>query len=378
MRIDVISAKKIKDSRGEYTIEVSVNRLVASSPSGKSKGKYETLPYHNSLEWSVKAINSFKEIKNIEIKSFDDLNKIENLIKKKFNLKNVKEFGANSLFALESAILKALAKSLKKELWCLINPNASKLPFPLGNAVGGGVHSYNKNKPEFQEFLLIPRERKFETNLKIMNETYLKLGKILKSKKKNDEGAWECNKSNEEILEILGKFKDIKIGIDVASSTFYRNENYYYKKRIFDRETQIRYINYLIDKYKIAYIEDPIFEEDFSGFSRIVKKSLVTGDDLTATNNKRLNEGLKLNSINAMIIKPNQNGSLVELKKIFENCRKNKIRTILSHRSGETIDSALADYAFGFQADYIKCGISGKEREVKLNRMVEIERGLRK
>src|SRR3989344_4951226 len=351
MRIDVISAKKIKDSRGEYTIEISVNGVKASSPSGKSKGKYETPSYHNSLEWNVKAINSFKEIKNIEIKSFDDLNKIENLIKKKFNLKNVKEFGANSLFALESAILKALAKSLKKELWCLINPNASKLPFPLGNAVGGGVHSYNKNKPEFQEFLLIPRERKFETNLKIMNETYLKLGKIR-------------------------KFKDIKIGIDVASSTFYRNENYYYKKRIFDRETQIRYINYLIDKYKIAYIEDPIYEEDFSGFSRIIKKSLVTGDDLTATNIKRLNDSLKLNSINAMIIKPNQNGSLLELKKIFEICRKNKIKTILSHRSGETMDSALSDYAFGFQADYIKCGISGKEREVKLDRMVEIERGV--
>src|SRR3989344_3391679 len=378
MRIDIISAKKIKDSRGEYTIEVSVNGVNASSPSGKSKGKYETPSYHNSLEWNVKAINSFKELKNIEIKSFEDLSKVENLVRKKFNLKNVKEFGANSLFALESAILKALAKSLKKELWWLINSNASKLPFPLGNAVGGGVHSYNKNKPEFQEFLLIPRERKFETNLKIMNETYLKLGKILKSKKKNDEGAWECNKSNEEILEILGKFKDIKIEIDVASSTFYRNGNYYYKKRIFDRETQIRYINYLIDKYKIAYIEDPIYEEDFSGFSRIIKKSLVTGDDLTATNIKRLNDSLKLNSINAMIIKPNQNGSLLELKKIFEICRKNKIKTILSHRSGETMDSALSDYAFGFQADYIKCGISGKEREVKLNRMVEIERGLRK
>ena len=376
MRIDIISAKKIKDSRGEYKIEVSVNGVNASSPSGKSKGKYETPSYHNSLEWNVKAINSFKELKNIEIKSFEDLSKVENLVRKKFNLKNVKEFGANSLFALESAILKALAKSLKKELWQVINSNACNLPVPLGNAIGGGVHSYNKNKPEFQEFLLIPREKKFEENLKLMNKIYLKLGKILKSKKKNDEGALECDKSNEEILEILGKFKDIKIGIDIASSTFYRNGNYYYKKRIFDRETQIRYINYLIDKYKIAYIEDPIYEEDFSGFSRIIKKSLVTGDDLTATNIKRLNDSLKLNSINAMIIKPNQNGSLLELKKIFEICRKNKIKTILSHRSGETMDSALSDYAFGFQADYIKCGISGKEREVKLDRMVEIERGV--
>ena len=131
MRIDVISAKKIKDSRGEYTIEVSVNGVNASSPSGKSKGKYETPSYHNSLEWNVKAINSFKELKNIEIKSFEDLSKVENLVRKKFNLKNVKEFGANSLFALESAILKALAKSLKKELWQVINSNACNLPLPF-------------------------------------------------------------------------------------------------------------------------------------------------------------------------------------------------------------------------------------------------------
>ncbi|MEK6800435.1 MAG: phosphopyruvate hydratase, partial [Nanoarchaeota archaeon] len=119
-------------------------------------------------------------------------------------------------------------------------------------------------------------------------------------------------------------------------------------------------------------------EEDFEGFSKIQRKnSLVIGDDLTATQLPRLRKAINAKSINAMIIKPNQNGSLFELKKIFETCKKHKIKTILSHRSGETLDNALADYAFGFQADFIKTGISTKWREVKLNRLIEIEKEIK-
>jgi enolase len=124
----------------------------------------------------------------------------------------------------------------------------------------------------------------------------------------------------------------------------------------------------------LFYVEDPLDEEDFEGFSEINKEKLIVGDDLTATNLNRLQRAIIHRSINAMIIKPNQNGSLLELKKIFDVCRKSKIKTILSHRSGETMDDALADYAFGFQADYIKCGISTKWREVKLKRLAEIEK----
>lgn len=366
MLIKKISAKKILDSRKESTIEVSVNGCKASSPSGKSKGKYENPSYKKTLAQDISKINKLKL--NLNITSFSDLSKVEKIIKNKL--------GANSLFALESAILKALAKSQKKQLWQIINPKAKKMPVPLGNAIGGGLHSKNKNHPTFQEFLLIPNKKSIKQNVKIMNSVYAKLKSKLKAKSKNDEGAWNTSLSNSEILEILKKEK-IRIGIDAAASSFYNKGTYCYKNKSLNRTTQIHYINSLIKKFNIFYMEDPLEENDFSGFSRISKKALVTGDDLTVTNLSRLKKALKSKSINAIIIKPNQNGSLLELDKIFKLCRKRKIKTILSHRSGETLDSALADYAFGFQADYIKTGISTKWREVKLKRLIEIEKWLK-
>ena len=208
-----------------------------------------------------------------------------------------------------------------------------------------------------------------------MNNVYLKLKKELRSGKINDEGALETDAEEENILELLSEFKDkVNIGIDVASSSFFNSPHYIYNDKSLSREEQIDYINELIEKYNILYIEDPLDEEDFKGFSRIKKKNLVIGDDLTATHKSRLLRAIKSKSINAMIIKPNQNGSLLELAEIFKMCKKHKIKTILSHRSGETLDDALADYAFGFQADFIKCGIATKWREVKLNRLIKIEK----
>ncbi len=376
MLIKSLSAKKIKDSRNEYTIEVSANSQKASSPSGKSTGKYETPSYNISLDWNVQAIDSLKI--PFEISSFSDLKKLESYIKYKFKFHDVKQFGANSLFALESAILKALAKSQNKQLWQVINPQAKNIPVPVGNAIGGGLHSHNKDPPEFQEFLLIPRGKNIKENIKILNQTYKKLKFPLRSNSKNDEGAWQTSFSNEEVLEILSKLKNIRIGIDVASSSFYKHEDYYYKNKVLDREAQIYYMNSLIKKNNLLYLEDPLQEEDFKGFSKIIKKNLVVGDDLTATHISRLKNAIKTKAINAMIIKPNQNGSLVELKEIFDICKKNNIKTILSHRSGETLDDSLADYAVGFQADFIKCGISTKWREVKLKRLIQISNSLNK
>ncbi len=377
MNIKEIRARKIKDSRDDYTIEVSVNGQKASSPSGKSTGKYETSCYHNSIKWNIKAINSLKI--PFKIFTFNDLKKVEFLIEKKFNLKDPKQFGANALFALESAILKALAKSQNKELWQIINLNAKKIPVPVGNAIGGGLHSHNKEHPEFQEFLLIPKGKDIKENVKIMNEIYRKLKSIIKSNSKNDEGAWQTSIPNEEVLEILSKFYNINIGLDVASSSFYKNAGYQYKNKLLNRKAQIHYMNSLIKRYNIFYLEDPIQEEDFNGFSRIASKNrssrtsvLVVGDDLTATHISRLKKAMKNKSINAMIIKPNQNGSLIELQEIFNICKSNNIKTIISHRSAETLDNALADYAVGFQADFIKCGIATKWREVKLKRLIEI------
>jgi len=378
MYIKEIKARKIKDSRGEPTIEVTVNNQKASSPSGKSKGKYETPSFHINLNWNIEAINNLSI--PFEIISFQDLRKLEFFITKKFKLRSAKQFGANALFALESAIFKALAKEQKKQLWQIINPKARTMPIPVGNAIGGGLHSEKqKNHPEFQEFLLIPNKSSIKDNVKIMNFIYDKLKRIIKTSSKNDEGAWRTSLSNEEILEILSKFKEINIGLDVAASSFYKNQEYIYKNKLLDRNSQIEYINSIIKDYNLLYVEDPLQEEDFNGFSKIRKSPphLIVGDDLTATQISRLKKAISSHSINAMIIKPNQNGSLLELQEIFNICKKHNIKTIISHRSGETLDSALADYAFAFQADFIKTGISTKWRECKLKRLIEIENSLK-
>ncbi|MBU0907315.1 MAG: hypothetical protein KKD18_04795 [Nanoarchaeota archaeon] len=378
MFLKEVHARKIPDSRGDPTIEVAINGVKASSPSGKSKGKHETPSFHKSLEWNLNFLN--KTTFNLEINSFQDLKKVEAFIRKKAKLKDAKQFGANALFALECAILKALAKEQKVALFQLLNKKPRKLPIPVGNAIEGGLHAHEKNHPVFQEFLLIPKEHSPKKNVSILTNLHAKLKEIVKSNKKTDEGAWEAAIHEEQIFEIFSRFKNIRFGTDVAASSFYSKGNYIHKNKILDRETQIRYINYLIKDFNIFYCEDPLDEEDFKGFSKVFrdKNHLVVGDDLTATQIPRLKKAIRMKSINAMIIKPNQNGSLIELAEIFKICKKNDIKTILSHRSGETLDNALADLAVGFDADYIKCGISTKWREVKLKRLIEIEKILKK
>lgn len=378
MFLKEVHARKILDSRGEYTIEVSINGVKSSSPSGKSTGKYETPCFHKSLEWNIKFLSNLKF--NLEIKSFNDLKKVEQLIKKKAKIKDAKQFGANALFALESAILKALAKEKSVELFQLLNQNAKKIPVPVGNAIGGGLHSHNKDKPTFQEFLLIPQGKTAKENVKIMQSAHSKLKSLLKSGTKNDEGAWQTSLNDEQVLEILSKLSHVRIGIDAASSSFFKDDCYVYKNKTLDHGSQVHYLNSLIKKFNLLYTEDPLQEEDFTGFAKIKRSpnNLVVGDDLTATHISRLKKAIKTKAINAMIIKPNQNGSLLELAKIFKLCKKHNIKTILSHRSGETLDDALADYAVGFGADFIKCGIATKWREAKLKRLVEIENILKK
>ena len=373
MLIKEIKAEKIPDSRGQSTIKVTIDGAAASAPSGKSTGKYETKPYNTSLDFSIEEINHLNF--DFEINKFEDLKKVENFICKKYKFRNARQFGANVLFALESAILKALAKSKNKQLWQIVNPKAKSFPVPVGNAIGGGLHSARfKVHPVFQEFLIIPNENTFRENANLMKKIYGEIGILLKTEEKNDEGAWQAPIGNKEALDLLSRFKSkIKIGIDVAASSFYKNERYNYGAKALNRESQIHYLNSLVEKYEIYYLEDPLQEEDFTGFSSIKQKNLVVGDDLTATQIPRLKEAIKNKSINALIVKPNQNGSLLELQKVFEMCKTNGIKTILSHRSGETMDAALADYAFAFGADFIKCGISTVFREAKLRRMIEIE-----
>jgi len=381
--IKSVSAKSIFDSRKERTILVSIKTnagdFSASAPNGKSKGKYEARPYKKDLRGDIKTLKQFSGyFSEDEIEKFEDLRRIEDIVDR--------HVGANTLFALESAILKALAREKKKEIWQLINPNARKFPRLVGNCIGGGLHSQGK-KPDFQEFLLIPNMKSVKENQKKNKEAKDEARYLLKIKddkfkgEKNDEDAWQTSLNEKEVLDILKNFR-VDIGVDVAASSFYKRKKYNYQNPALQRtqEEQFSYISNLIKNFSLFYIEDPFEEEDFESFSALLKKhpdSLVVGDDLTATNEKRLKKAVEEKSINSIIVKPNQNGSLLEVKEICESARKHGIKIVFSHRSGETMENILADLAFGFQADFFKCGITGKEREAKIKRLIAIEKKIR-
>ena len=383
--IKSVSAKSILDSREEETIEVSIKTNVgnfsASAPNGKSKGKHEAKSYKKNLEDDIKTLVKFSDYFTEEkVEKFDDLKRIEDIVHG--------HIGANTLFALESAVLKALAKENKKDIWELINPSAKKFPRLAGNCIGGGRHSNAEKKPDFQEFLLIPNATTINENQKknLKNKDliadWLKSDDEKFSKEKNDEDAWITSLNEKAVLDLL-KITEIPIGIDVASSSFYARKKYLYKNPLLkrDAEEQMRYISNLIGNFNLFYIEDPFQEEDFESFAKLLEKfpeSLIVGDDLTVTDYNRTEKAIKMKSINALIVKPNQNGSLTEVKRVCELAKKNGIKIVFSHRSGETNESILADLAFGFQADFFKCGITGSERISKINRLIEIGKSLKK
>jgi enolase len=382
-----VDAKSILDSRGEKTIYVSVKTNAgifgASSPTGKSKGRHEAKSYMKSLDEDIRMLKKFSEYFSSEnLEKFDDLRRVEDIMDR--------QIGANTLFALESAILKAAATEQKKEIWQLINPKAGsskKSPRLAGNCIGGGKHSPKGKKPDFQEFLLIPNmksvKENWEKSKKLKEEAKISLKIMDRNFKgeKNDEDAWAASLNEKEVLEILSRF-GIPLGIDAAASGFFKRKTYHYENPMLKRteEEQMDYISNLIKNFNLFYIEDPFDEEDFGSFAKLLKKcpnSLIVGDDLTATSSKRLEKAIEMKSINAIIIKPNQCGSLLEVKRVCEMAEKHGIKKIFSHRSGETNETILADLAFGFGADFMKCGITGKEREAKIKRLIQIEKRMK-
>ena len=397
MIIKEVSAEEILDSRKEKTILVSIKTTAGnfkvSAPNGKSRGKYEAKPYKKSLEEDIRTLKEFSEYFSEEhFDDFDDLRMAEDITDN--------SVGANTLFALESAILKAIAKEQKKEVWQVINPKVKKLPRLVGNCIGGGKHSQvqpGAKKPDFQEFLLIPETNSAIQSSDIIHNTKLNAQTILKNVdnkfegKKNDEDAWITSLNDKTILEIMKDFKDnimderklyLDEGFDAAASTFFKRKKYHYENPKLDRtsEEQLKYISNLIKNFHLLYIEDPFEENDFENFEKLLKKfpdRLIIGDDLTATNYERLKRAIKMKSINALIVKPNQTGSLLDVKRVCELAKENGIKIIFSHRSGETEENILADLAFGFGADFFKCGITGKEREAKIKRLIEIEKSIK-
>ncbi len=391
MILKKVKAKKIKNSRGEETIKVIVKSNIgkgeASAPSGASKGKHEAKDFVGTVSDSVSSLKSCKELIGLNIKNFNELDKVEEIVDKK-------KHGGNTVVALEYAILKSTGT-----LWKIFNKKTRRISKPLGNVIGGGAH-FKGGGPDFQEFLVYPfgakkLDQAIEANNRIHELVRKKLKEVDQSFKNQltDEGAWAPNLSNTEVLDILkeitkqvsGEFGfKINLGLDVAASSFWDGKHYVYKNfskeeknKKLTKKGQIEYISDLIEKYKLHYVEDALHEEDFSGFAELTNKfknkCLITGDDLTVTNLKRLKKAIKQKSINAAIVKPNQIGSLIETKKFVDELKKNNLYPIISHRSGETLDASISHLAIGLEIPMIKCGIYGKERVAKLKELRKIE-----
>ena len=406
MDIKWIHATSIKDSRKNKTIKINIKtskgKFCTAAPAGKSRGRFEKNPYHKSLEKDIKFIDKLdiKKVNSIIDRTIG--NKKQLTLDKAFSVlmdigrltKN--KIGANTLYSLQASLLKALAKENKKELWeFLLNGKKAKMPRSVGNAIGGGLHSkgIKGKRPDIQEFLFIANGKSFRENVKLNELAYKLAGRFFGFwKTRNDEGAWETDLSNGEVIVIMQRVqkyiennykKNINIGLDVAAISFYKYGKYLYKnnEKILITKEQIEYMSELIKRYKLFYVEDPLFEDDFKGFKNLKNKTrgcLIVGDDLIVTNPDRLKRAIKIKSVNAIIVKPNQIGSLVKVKEVIDLAKKNNIKTTISHRSGETADDTIADLAVGFGCDFIKTGIYGSVRKAKLNRLIKIERKMKK
>lgn len=404
MQIKEVFARKILNSKNKETIAVTVKTnktFEASAPEGSSKGKHEVRAFSvKGIDFSVQVINALqKHIQQLNFETFEDLEKIEELVRRFDKTKDLSIIGGNALYALETAILKAIAFSQGKELWqFLAEKQKIEMPRPLGNCIGGGKHTEQELKTDFQEFLLLPETKNFSDAYFINLQAYKEAKKLLKERDKTwhntltYENALAATIDNEQVLELLHEVKDrikekfgikIKLGIDVAANSLwsqgcYRYKNFSKKKKqitLTEKEQQ-DYIEKIIKKYDLFYVEDPFHEEAFNFFASLTKKTktLVCGDDLTCTSFERVEKAIKLGAINALIIKPNQCGSLLETKKVIDFARSKEINLVISHRSADTADNALAHFAVGWQIPMIKTGILGKERFAKLHELLRIER----
>jgi len=399
MEVTDVRAKRIRNSRREWTIEVLVRAGkhigVGKAPSGASKGEHEVIAFPKGVDYSVKLVNSKvkKLLLGVKFEKFEDLKKIER------KLKAVKNLGGNPIIALEFALLNCLAKEKGKPLWKVLNPRARKIPMPLANVVGGGAHTKKKGALDVQEILLLPQVKKFEKAVKVNREIYQEIAKKLKKvdkkfkREKTDEHAWITYLSEPHAFEAVREVVDayckkkkveVKIGVDFAASWLWKEKRYIWSRLdsgiyAFGPQGEMDLIQSLAERFDFYYLEDPLLEDDFKGFRELrdrMPNRLICGDDLTVTNPERIKKAIRMGSINAVIIKPNQVGSLIRTKEAIDIAKKNKIIIVMSHRSGETDDATIAHLAFAWGADIVKFGVAGEERLAKLNELIKIERSL--
>lgn len=416
LEIEEIKAIEILDSRGNPTVQVDV-RLedgscgTAAVPSGASTGSFEAVELRDGDKSRYMGKGTQKAVENINKKLAKELigrnafeqRKLDEVMIKLDDTPNKSNLGANSILGVSLAIAKAAAKALNLELYQYIGGiNSTELPIPMMNILNGGKHS--ENNVSIQEFMIMPiGDITFAERLRRGAEIYHTLKKVLKDKGYNvgvgDEGGFAPNLQSEEealevILEAIKKAgyepkKDIALALDIASTEMYDEakkigKDGYYFWNTDEFKTKEEMVNYLInlcEKYPIISIEDGLAEEDWESWKilteKLGSKIQLVGDDLFVTNKSRLRRGIDKEVANAILIKPNQIGSLTETLDTIKMAKKNGYRTVISHRSGETEDTTIADIAVAVNAGQIKTGAPCRtDRVSKYNRLLKIENDL--
>ena len=403
-----ITSREILDSRGNPTVETKVytekgNMGVFSVPSGASTGSKEALELRDNDEryfgkGVLKAVYNVELIKEkligIEV---SEQRKIDEIMIEFDGTPNKSRLGANAILSVSVACLKAAALDNGLEIYEYLNKREKRMPYAMFNIINGGKHS--SNNLDIQEFMIVPKFKEFKETLRAASEIFNQLKSLLikqgLSVNVGDEGGFAPDlKSNEEALSLIMKSiseagyipgVNVFIALDVAASSLYNKNNDTYKldNNSLKREELLDYYVSLVKNYPIISIEDAFDEEDYEGFKMITevlgKKISIVGDDLFVTNKELLKKGIENKMCNAILIKLNQVGTFYETLETIVLAKQHNYTTIISHRSGETLDTFIADLAVSLNIPFIKTGsVTRGERVCKYNRLMEIEEELSK
>lgn len=405
MKITDIKAREILDSRGNPTVEVDIvieNKYFGrySVPSGASVGSREALELRDNdknrffgkgVITAVANVNGIIR-ENILNMNFDTQKELDDKLIALDGTENKSKLGANAILGVSGAFFKASAVYNQKTLYDMLGNR--KLPLLMVNILNGGKHS--NNNISFQEFMIIPKRNSVRDNVRIASEVFHSLKTLLDkegySTAVGDEGGFAPNlKSNEAALEFMVEAikmanyvpgVDVFLALDVAATSIYDKGNYLIDENKYSNDELLNYYSMLLDKYPIVSIEDPVYEDDFELFAKVTRmfgdRVILVGDDLFVTNPIYLQKGIDMEAGNAILIKPNQIGTISEMIATIKLAKENNYKTIMSHRSGETEDTLIASLAVGLGTDFIKTGsMSRGDRICKYNELMRIEEEIR-
>ncbi len=408
-KIKDVHAREVLDSRGNPTVEVEVTLESgvmgrAIVPSGASTGVREALELRDNDKSRYLGKGVLKAVDNVNgpLRDLvigyeaDNQKELDYAMINADGTENKSKYGANAILGISMANLKAAALDHNMPLYKYVGDGRT-LPQPMMNILNGGAHA--DNKLDFQEFMIIPKRNTVKERIRIGAEVFHHLKKVLNNKGLatgvGDEGGFAPNlESNSEgfdlIMEAIREAGyqpgiDVCLGIDVAASEFYKDGKYVLvgENRTLTTEELVDFYVELVNKYPIITIEDPVDENDWEGFKLVTEKLghkiQLVGDDLFVTNKKCLQQGIDMHAGNAILLKVNQIGTITETIETIELARKNNYKTVISHRSGETEDTTIADLAVGLNLGQIKTGsMSRTDRVCKYNQLLRIEEELQK